>query len=48
MIEALQYLHNQDIAHWDIKLENILITPGFEAKLIDFGFAIKIEPKKSY
>jgi len=29
-------------------LENILITPGFECKMIDFGFAIKIEPNKHY
>ncbi|CAG2113980.1 unnamed protein product [Medioppia subpectinata] len=40
--EALSYLHNSlFIAHRDIKLENILLNDQNEAKLSDFGFAVK-------
>ncbi|SPN73821.1 Serine/threonine-protein kinase PrkC,serine/threonine-protein kinase,Predicted ATPase,TOMM system kinase/cyclase fusion protein,Protein kinase domain [Chlamydia serpentis] len=37
--QALEYLHNRDILHKDIKPENILITSQGKIKLIDFGLA---------
>lgn len=37
--EALAFLHQNNILHRDIKMENVLIDPNFEVKLIDFGFA---------
>ena len=42
IIEALSYLHSQQIAHRDIKLENILIDTlgkSISIKLIDFGIS---------
>jgi serine/threonine protein kinase len=39
-MDAVSYIHDQNIAHRDIKLENILITKSGVVKLIDFGFAV--------
>lgn len=41
------YCHQRNITHWDIKLENILLTDDhWEVKLIDFGFSTCIPNEK--
>lgn len=40
---ALQYLHQNHVAHLDVKLENVVLANDGSAKLIDFGCARRLD-----
>ncbi|XP_049339854.1 testis-specific serine/threonine-protein kinase 6 isoform X1 [Astyanax mexicanus] len=39
LLSAVEYLHQQDIVHRDLKCKNILLTENNQIKLADFGLA---------
>ncbi len=40
ILEAVDCMHKlEEVAHLDLKLENILLTEDFRVKLCDFGFS---------
>lgn len=47
LINAVEYLHSRNVAHRDIKLDNILLDDNFQLMLIDFGFAEEWRAKTS-
>ena len=47
MVEGISYCHSRNVAHRDVKLENILLNDNKnEVKLIDFGFSTCIPSDK--
>ena len=46
LLLAINHMHQQGIAHRDIKLDNILMDEEGRVKLIDFGFALYTHDKK--
>ena len=39
MLDAMEYMQSNRVAHRDLKLENILIDDNLNLKIADFGFA---------
>jgi serine/threonine protein kinase len=43
IFSAFLYLHQKNIVHRDVKMENVLIDDNFNVKIIDFGFSVKLQ-----
>uniref|UniRef100_A0A3Q2CEV0 Si:dkey-240h12.4 n=1 Tax=Cyprinodon variegatus TaxID=28743 RepID=A0A3Q2CEV0_CYPVA len=52
ILEGLKFMHSNNIAHFDLKPENIMLSdkasPHLNVKLIDFGLAHRFCPGEEY
>lgn len=48
LLDGLQYLHQNNIIHNDIKIENLLFSNTEQLKIIDFGYAAILSPGSRY
>jgi len=46
IISGLAYIHKNNVAHRDLKLENFIIDKDYNLKFIDFGFSCEINNTK--
>ena len=44
VLDALETVHRRGVVHRDVKPDNILLAPGGEALLADFGIAAALDP----
>ena len=47
IVETVQVIHNNEIYHLDLNLNNILLSDGYNIKIIDFGLAETYENTKN-
>lgn len=42
---AVRYLHKSGWLHLDLKVSNVLVFPGLQVKITDFGFSLPTDPR---
>lgn len=47
ILQGLSYLKTQQIIHYDLKPDNIVITEDGTNKLMDFGLSINLDKDKT-
>lgn len=48
LIDALEFLHQKNVVHRDLKLENLLLDENFDLKIGDFGLSTTVESSYGY
>lgn len=48
ILKIVNYMHSQGICHRDIKPGNLLVSKGYNVKMIDFGFSIWFNNKSVF
>ena len=46
IVDGVAYMHDKNIIHRDLKLENVLINNDKVIKIIDFGFSTSVKGDK--
>mmetsp|Transcript_25243 Transcript_25243/g.22247 ORF Transcript_25243/g.22247 Transcript_25243/m.22247 type:complete len:191 (+) Transcript_25243:190-762(+) len=48
LIEGIEYLHNNNLAHLDIKAENLLLDEHFRLKIADFDMVTRLDDVENH
>jgi len=43
LIEAMEFMHTNNVVHRDLKLENLLLDDNYDLKIADFGLSTSVE-----
>lgn len=47
LISGLEHMHDQGVAHMDLKLENLMLGYNYALKIIDFDLSVNLKSKQT-